>query len=571
MSLPLDAVVAVAEEAGAPDLAQEARALAERVAEGRFFVACLGQFKRGKSTLMNALVGARVVPTGVAPVTSVVTVLRFGPPRARVRLADEPWREVDPSSLGEYVSEEANPENVKRVTAVERFVPSPLLEGGLCLVDTPGVGSVFAGNTAEVRAFVPHIDAALVVLGGDPPISGEELALIESAAAQVRDVLFVLNKVDRLSDEERREARRFTEAVLASRLPALPRRVFEVSAAERLAGTGPARDWGPLRSALEGLAREGAPALVARAAERGLSLLTARLRRRLTEDRDALVRPAAESARRVEALQRCADDALRATAGLRHLFDAEVEALRRRFDEARARFEEAALRRVESDLDARLADLPGPRTGWRARALAAAQETTEREVRAWLQLQRPELERAFAEAIERLVGHANDFLGQLERNGQLPPGGAPTPVAGGARLRPPGHFAFAPLNRLADPRWWVALGDGLRAPDAARARARRAAVDFARHLLEVNASRAVSELDEDVTESRRGVERSLRDTLTETVLVARDAAARAQETQRQGTDAVARAVARLDALLAQLAALADAPADGPAPAAEARR
>jgi len=48
-----------------------------------------------------------------------------------------------------------------------------------CLVDTPGIGSVFAGNTATTRSFVPHIDAALVVLGADPPLSGDELALVD--------------------------------------------------------------------------------------------------------------------------------------------------------------------------------------------------------------------------------------------------------------------------------------------------------------------------------------------------------------------------------------------------------
>jgi len=51
------------------------------------------------------------------------------------------------------------------VEAVEVFVPSPLLSSGMCLVDTPGIGSVFAGNTMTTREFVPHVDAAIVVLG----------------------------------------------------------------------------------------------------------------------------------------------------------------------------------------------------------------------------------------------------------------------------------------------------------------------------------------------------------------------------------------------------------------------
>lgn len=86
------------------------------------------------------------------------------------------------AELSEYVAEGSNPENRKGVTAVEAYCPSPLLARGLCLVDTPGLGSVFADNTAETEAFVPQLDAALVVLDGDPPISGEEVGLLEEVA-----------------------------------------------------------------------------------------------------------------------------------------------------------------------------------------------------------------------------------------------------------------------------------------------------------------------------------------------------------------------------------------------------
>src|ERR1035441_3484824 len=68
----------LAQELGAESVAEEASELAARVSEGRFYVACIGQFKRGKSTLLNALVGHAVVPTGFVPVTAVPTVIRFG-------------------------------------------------------------------------------------------------------------------------------------------------------------------------------------------------------------------------------------------------------------------------------------------------------------------------------------------------------------------------------------------------------------------------------------------------------------------------------------------------------------
>ncbi len=262
------ALAQLAEELGALGVARDARELLARVDEGRFFLVCLGQFKRGKSTLLNALLGSQVLPTGVAPVTSVVTVIRSGPASARVRLGGD-WKEVRSEHLAEYVAEEFNPENHKGVTAVEVFSPSLLLRGGLCLVDTPGLGSVFAGNTAETRSFVPHVDASLIVLGGDPPISGEELALVREVATRVSAQLFVLNKADRLRPEEKQQALAFTRKVLADALGAEPR-IFEVSALERLHGQGPPREWTPLLEQLETLTRESGSALVSAAGARGL-------------------------------------------------------------------------------------------------------------------------------------------------------------------------------------------------------------------------------------------------------------------------------------------------------------
>jgi hypothetical protein len=124
----------LAEQLGASRLSEEARELAARISEGRFYVACLGQFKRGKSTLINALIGEPLLPVGYVPVTAVPTVVRFGdPPRARTQGREGSWREIAVSDLQQYVSEEHNPENTKCVAGVEVFVPSPLLAAGMCV------------------------------------------------------------------------------------------------------------------------------------------------------------------------------------------------------------------------------------------------------------------------------------------------------------------------------------------------------------------------------------------------------------------------------------------------------
>jgi GTPase SAR1 family protein len=72
----LGALAEIARRAGAHEIAREAEALAERAREGRFYIVCVGQFKRGKSALVNALIGQPLLPTGVVPVTTAVTVVR---------------------------------------------------------------------------------------------------------------------------------------------------------------------------------------------------------------------------------------------------------------------------------------------------------------------------------------------------------------------------------------------------------------------------------------------------------------------------------------------------------------
>jgi hypothetical protein len=555
-------LAALADEAGAADLAADARALRARVAERRFFVACVGQFKRGKSTLINALLGEPLLPVGVAPVTSVVTVVRHGARRARVRVAGEDWRAIDPGTLEAYVSEARNPENRLDVRAVEVFCPSPLLEGGLCLVDTPGIGSVFEGNTAETRAFVPQVDAALVVLGGDPPISGDELALVRDVAAHVGEVLYVLGKADRLGDAERAAALAFTREVLRDRLGLDEPEIFEVSALERLEGRGPPRDWARLTGRLAALAARSGDALVRSAERRGFEALRRRLRARLTAQREALARPVEDSERRVAELRACVADARRAVSDLRFRFDAEQHALARDLDERRSRFVRAALPRIAAELDDRLRARParrGPRL--RAFALATAQDVTAPAVHAFRDRERPAVERDFAAVTERLVAHANGFLAALGDAGRLPPDALPAPLDPETGLRARGRYHFTSFMALTTPSPWRWVADWLTPRARLEASVREAALGFARRLLEANANRVVGDFDERITESRRSIEAALHRRLDEVVRLAEEAAARAAEVRSLGERAVAAELAAIDDRLRRLDAF-DGTLDG---------
>lgn len=152
--------------AGAGDSLQTAQAslsgLAERLRERRFHLAVLGQFKRGKSTLLNALLGQPLLPTAVVPLTAVPTFLRSGKELAvTVSFLDNrapqehrmgSTREAS-ELLSRLVTEGANPQNHLGIASVEVRHPSPFLAQGVVLIDTPGIGSTLRHNTA-VRARV---------------------------------------------------------------------------------------------------------------------------------------------------------------------------------------------------------------------------------------------------------------------------------------------------------------------------------------------------------------------------------------------------------------------------------
>src|SRR5207247_8231493 len=134
-----------------------------KLAEDRFTLAVVGQFKRGKSSLMNAIIGRELLPTGVLPLTSAITVLKFGPvERVVVLRGSLQFPEVVPvSALASYVTENGNPGNRKKVKTATVEVPLPFLRRGLEFVDTPGVGSAIEANTATAYAFLPDCDAVL--------------------------------------------------------------------------------------------------------------------------------------------------------------------------------------------------------------------------------------------------------------------------------------------------------------------------------------------------------------------------------------------------------------------------
>jgi GTPase Era involved in 16S rRNA processing len=192
-------------------LLSEARELLARLAEDRFNLLVVGRFSRGKSTLMNAILGSDYLPTGIVPLTSVITTVRYGSRRQVVLSFSSSGltHEVPLSRLAEYVTQKENPANVKRVAYAEIQLPVELLRRGLHFVDSPGLGSPIIENSLTTERFLPQADAFVLVTSYESPLSEEEIRILKRIRNTNKRLFVVINKQDTVSGAERSEAMKF--------------------------------------------------------------------------------------------------------------------------------------------------------------------------------------------------------------------------------------------------------------------------------------------------------------------------------------------------------------------------
>ncbi len=222
---------------------EQLRDLQLRLQQGRFRLAVLGQFKRGKSTFLNALLGENLLPTDILPVTAIPTFIQSADTRyAEVVFADHrqslrfnPEQEGSLNHfLADYVSEKGNPDNHRKVKHVDIGHPAPILRQGVVLVDTPGIGSTLKHNTEVAYQVLPQCDAALFLVSPDPPVTEAEIDYLRQIQNLLPRTFFLLNKVDHLDDEERTASLVFLAEQLKPLCEGAPQ-VLAISAKEGLA------------------------------------------------------------------------------------------------------------------------------------------------------------------------------------------------------------------------------------------------------------------------------------------------------------------------------------------------
>jgi Dynamin family len=188
-----------------PGLSRDLEKLADPDQDSTFRVVVAGEFKQGKSTLVNALIGRQLLPVSLRPMTAVTTVVRYAPEPRALAFPRGPGapKEIPLAELAAYVGTSADgPNESARLRYVQVTAPLPSLTG-LELVDTPGLGEQ---PLSERDSFEQSADADAVLVVLNPfslsPVAVRQL-VSETALTSPRRTFFVFNRMDQLRDEDR--------------------------------------------------------------------------------------------------------------------------------------------------------------------------------------------------------------------------------------------------------------------------------------------------------------------------------------------------------------------------------
>ena len=207
---------------GEPLLEQQVRELKllnEQEREREVILSVIGQFKRGKSSLINAMLGKPLLPVGILPLTSAVTELRSGPEeKFEVCFLDGGRKEISAGEVSAYCSEQENGGNRKGVALLRIETPAHPFGPGVVLVDTPGVGSVYKDNTDTTMDYLKRSDGVLFLLSVDSPVSEIEREFLLSAREYASRFFFAVNKADGVSPGDRKDFLEFCARIIRESL-----------------------------------------------------------------------------------------------------------------------------------------------------------------------------------------------------------------------------------------------------------------------------------------------------------------------------------------------------------------
>jgi GTP-binding protein EngB required for normal cell division len=194
-------------------------AILDRIESKSFEIALFGRVSSGKSSLLNHIIGVDVLPVGVNPITAVPTRIAFGAtPRLLVRTAGQTAKTFGIEHISEFVTEQQNPANKKRVERLIVEFPSERLRDGVVLVDTPGLGSLASAGAAETLAYLPRCDLGVVLIDASSTLTAEDLSTLQALNEAAIKTIVLLSKADVLAPADVARAKEYIGSQIRSNL-----------------------------------------------------------------------------------------------------------------------------------------------------------------------------------------------------------------------------------------------------------------------------------------------------------------------------------------------------------------
>jgi len=195
----------------------------QKLQENRYQVLVVGEAKRGKSSFINALLGRAILPTDVDIATSQVFLVNQAAQEAyRIRFEDGSTEEISAADLPRYGSQVlADIEGTPRLDQIIRWIevdaPARFLPDGVSLLDTPGLGSLYAPHGQITQRFIPQADAVIYVLDSGQPIGQADLDSIEAILEVTESLFFIQTRIDQFRKEQWQALQARNEQILHER------------------------------------------------------------------------------------------------------------------------------------------------------------------------------------------------------------------------------------------------------------------------------------------------------------------------------------------------------------------
>src|SRR5215216_1853474 len=195
----------------------------QELQDNEYKVLVVGEAKRGKSAFVNALIGQDILPTDVDVATSQVFKITASEQEAyRLRFEDGSVREISREDLPVYgaqmmadAASAPTPDHVVRWIEVE--APIKFLPAGVSILDTPGLGALYAGHALITHRFVPEADAVIFVLESGQPVVADDIKFIEEILTVTNNIFFVQTKIDQYSKEDWQNIQHRNQEILKER------------------------------------------------------------------------------------------------------------------------------------------------------------------------------------------------------------------------------------------------------------------------------------------------------------------------------------------------------------------